>query len=144
MNENKKEDLKQRIIDEMTVDYKNTLEKSFNLAKQFIRITKDGKVDVLFKEKLNGKDQVLLYLIGKQYAKEAGFTTTTEVGNEELIEELGVPQGSLLPWLKWLREENKIKQSKKGRYVHHYILNSLIEKTLVRIKKELEKEVEGS
>jgi hypothetical protein len=33
-------------------------------SKQFIRITKDGKVDVLFKDKLIGKEQLLLYLIG--------------------------------------------------------------------------------
>lgn len=143
MTNEKESNLRQRIIDEMTVDYGNTLEKNFELAKQFIRITKDGKIDVLHKEKLNGKDQILLYLIGKLYAKEAGFVATNNVGNEELVNELGVPKGSLFPWLKWLREENKIKQVKKGRYVYHEISENLVERNLKRIKEKLRKEMEG-
>ena len=74
MSNQKENELKKRIIEEMTVDYSNALEKIFDLAKQFIRITKDGKVFILFKDKLSGKEQILLYLIGKLYAKEAGFT----------------------------------------------------------------------
>ena len=62
--------LRKKIIDEMTVNYSNALEKNFDLAKQFIRITQDGKVDILHKEKFGGKEQILLYLIGKLYAKE--------------------------------------------------------------------------
>ena len=109
-----------------------------------IRITKDGKVDILFKDKLSGKDQVLLYLIGKLYAKEAGFVATDDVGNEELINELGVPKGSLFPWLKWLRDENKIKQIKKGRYSYHSIPEYLVEKTLKRIEGTLKRKIGGS
>ena len=93
---------------------------------------------------MNGKDQVLLYLIGKLYAKEAGFASTDEVGNEELINELGVPKGSLFPWLKWLRDDNKIKQIRKGRYAYHSIPEYLVEKTLKRIEGELKKKVGGS
>lgn len=139
MDSNEESNLRQRIIDEMTVDYSNTLEKNFELAKQFIRITKDGKVDVLFKDTLNGKDQILLYLVGKLYAKEAGFVASNDVGNEELVNELGVPKGSLFPWLKWLREENKVKQIKKGRYTYHSIPESLVEKTLKRIEEKTKK-----
>ena len=127
----------------MTVDYASALEKNFNLAKQFIRITKDGKVDILFKDKISGKDQILLYLIGKLYAKEAGLTTTDDVGNKELMGELGIPKGSLLPWLKDLRDKNRIKQIKKGRYTHHYIPVSLVERTLKNLDKKLKKNVEG-
>ena len=134
-----KDSLKKKIIEEMTVDYSNALEKDFDLAKQFIRITKDGKVDVLSKDKLNGKEQLLLYLIGKLYAKEAGFAATDDVGNNELLNELGIPLGSLLPWLKELREENKIKQIKKGKYTHHSISVNWIEKTLKHIEKKMKK-----
>jgi len=42
------------------------------------------------------------------YAKEAELTPTDDAGNKELMDELGVPKGSLLPWLKDLRDENKI------------------------------------
>jgi len=142
MAENIKNNLKQKIIDEMTVDYSNALEKHFDLAKQFIRITKDGKVDVLHKDKLNGKEQILLYLIGKLYAKEAGFSVTDDVGNSEFLNELGIPKGSLLPWLKELRDGDKIKPIKKGKFTHHTISLNTVEKTLKSIEIKIKKYVE--
>lgn len=136
-----KEKLKQRILKEMTATYSGTLEKNFDLAKQFIRITKDGKVDVLFKEKLSGIEKILLYLIGKLYAKEAGYAPVDEVGNKELMDELGIPLGSLLPWLKELRDKNKIKQIKKGRRTFHTIPINLVERTLRIIERKVRKGV---
>jgi len=136
---NEKENLKKRILEEMTVDYSNALEKNFDLAKQFIRITQDGKVDVIVKDKVSGKEKILLYLIGKLYAKEAGFSPTDDVSNKELMDELGIPEGSLLPWLKELRDKNKIKQIKKGRTVHHRIPINVVERTLRSIERKLKK-----
>lgn len=141
MQRQKKNNLKQRIIEEMSADYSSALEKNFDLAKQFVRVTKDGKVDILFKGQLAGKDQILLYLIGKLYAREAGFTTTDDAGNKELMEELGLPTGSLLPWLKQLRDKNRIKQVRRGRYVHHIIPVNLVERTLKGLEKKLRKSV---
>lgn len=139
MTENKENTLKKRIIEEMTVDYANALEKDFDLAKQFIRITKAGKVDILLKDKLNGTEQILLYLIGKMYAKEAGLSSNDDVGNKELMNELGVPKGSLLPWLKNLRDENKIKPIKRGQYTHHNISINFIEKILKSVENKIKK-----
>ena len=133
-------DLKKKIIEEMTADYANALEKNFDLAKQLIRITKDGKVDVVVKDKLTGKQNILLYLIGKMYAKEAELTTTNDVGNQELMDELGVPKGSLLPWLKDLRDENRINTATKGKYTFHTIASNVLEKTLKEILKKATKE----
>ena len=141
MDKQKENGLKKMIIEEMTVDYSNALEKNFDLAKQFIRITKNGKVDILFKDKLSGKEKILLYLIGKLYAKEAGFAATDDVGNKELMDELGTPKGSLLPWLKDLRDKNKIKQVKKGRYTHHSIPVNLVERTLKSTERKLKKSI---
>ncbi len=132
--------LKQKIIEEMTVDYANALEKNFNLAKQLTRITKDGKVDVIVKDKLTGKENILLYLIGKLYAKEAELTAMNDVGNQELMDELGVPKGSLFPWLKDLREENKINQITRGGYTYHAIALNVLEKTLKEAIKKVNKE----
>ena len=129
-------DLRQKILDEMRVDHANALERNFELAKQFIRITSEGKVDVLVKDRLIGTQQILLYLIGKLYSKEANLAPTEFVGNKELTEELGIPMGSLLPWLKELRDQNKIKSPKTG---FHQISASLIEKTLNDIEKKINK-----
>ena len=133
------ENLKKRIHEEMTVDYSNSLEKNFDLAKQFIRVTKEGKIDVIIKDKVTGKEQLLLYMIGKLYAKEAGFSPTDDVGNKELMDELGIPKGSLLPWLKGLRDDNKVKQVKKGKNVYHVILISVVEKVLKAVEKKMQK-----
>jgi hypothetical protein len=132
-------DFKTRIRGEMMVDYASALEKNFDLAKQLLRITSGGKVDLQFKEKLTGQQQILLYLIGKLYAKEAGLVETDDVANKELMSELGIPEGSLLPWLKDLREKKKIKQVKRGRYTHHSIFINVIEKTLRDIEKKMKK-----
>ena len=139
MNKQNNFDLRRKIIEEMTADYSSALEKHFDLAKQFIRITKDGKVDVLFKNKLTGTESILLYLIGKMYAKEAGLAPSSDVGNKELMDELGVPKGSLLPWLKQLRDTNQIKQVKAGRYTNHVVALNIVEKTLIGIGSKLSK-----
>lgn len=141
MDKKKASNLKDRIIEEMTVDYATALEKNFDLAKQFARITKEGKVEVQFKDKLTGKDQILLYLIGKLYGKEAGLAATDDVANKELMDELGIPDGSLLPWLKDLREKKKIKQIKRGRYTYHSVSLNVVEKTLNSIEKRLKKNI---
>lgn len=130
---------RKRIIEEMTTDYSNALEKNFELAKRFIRITKDGKVDVLVKAKVTGKESILLYLIGKLYANEAEFAETGNAGNKELMDELGIAEGSLLPWLKDLRDGNQIKQVRKERYVYHFIPVNLVEKALKAVELKLQK-----
>jgi len=134
-----KESLKQRIITEMTVEYAGVLEKNFDLAKQFIRITRDGKVDILVKDKLSGKDRLLLYLIGKLYAKEAGLSPSDCVSNKEFMTELGIPEGSLLPWLMDLRKKPGIKQTKEEKQVVHYVPIHLVEPLLKATEKKLKK-----
>ena len=135
----KEVDFKRRILAEMTVSYSSNLEKNFELAKQFIRLTPEGTVDVLVRDKLPGKEQILLYLVGKMYAKEAGYVTDENVGNNELLERLGFPVGSLLPFLKELRDENLIRQVKRENNVHHDVPPALVEEILNSVNKKLGK-----
>ena len=137
----KQSGLKKRIIEEMTVDYSTALEKNFDTAKLFVRVTKEGKIDVTVKEKISGQDQLLLYLIGKLYAKEVGFSTTDDVGNKEFIDELGIPLGSLSSWLKRLRDKNKIRSVKRGKNIHHTIPINTVERTLKMIGKKIKKTI---
>jgi len=136
---NTKENLKKKILEEMTVDYAKVLEQNFDLAKQLVRLAKDGEVEILVREKLSGQEKILLYLIGKLYAKEAGLTSTDEVGNKELMERLGIPLGSLLPWLKTLRDENRIKQIERDRYTYHSIPINLVDRTLREIMEKVKR-----
>ena len=137
MNDTKNYILKKRIAEEMMDDYSGALERNFELTKQLLRVTKEGKVNVLFKEDLTGEEKIILYLIGKLYAKEGGFVEKHEVDNKELMDELGIPKGSLLPWLKNLRDKKTVKQMKKGRNVFHTVPINLVEKTLKNIEEKL-------
>jgi hypothetical protein len=137
MDKQKGNSLKERIIDEMTVNHSDALEKNFILAKQFIRITKDGKVDVLVKDKVTGLEAILLYLIGKLYAKEAELVPTDDVGSKELMNELGIPEGSLGRWLKDLRDTNKVTKVSRGKYTHHAVALNVVERSLKYIEKKL-------
>jgi hypothetical protein len=53
------------------------------------------------------------------------------------MDELGIPKGSLLPWLKNLRDKKTVKQMKTGRNVFHTVPINLVEKTLKNIEKKL-------
>lgn len=130
-------ELKKRILDEMTIKHSAILSESFDLAKQCVRLREDGYVDLLVKDKLGGKDQILLYLIGKMYAKEAGLTTDENVGTTELLDQLGVPEGSLFPWLKELRDSNQIRQVKRENNVYHTVLPARVHEILTAIQKKL-------
>ena len=137
-------DLRKRILEEMTADHSSALERNFDLAKQFLRITREGKVEVQFKDQLTGQEQILLYLIGKLYAKEAGVTTTDDAENKELMDELGVPKGSLLPWIKALRDKGRIKTVRKKRYTHHTVALNFVETTLKSVERKTKKATGGS
>lgn len=137
------ENLRKRILKEMTMDYSKVLEDNFDLAKQFIRLSKEGEVEILVKEEVTGLEKILLYLIGKLYAREAGIASSDEVGNEEFLENLGIPQGSLLPWLKSLRDENKIRQITRDRHTYHTIPISLVGETLKKIAEKLKPKKSG-
>ena len=134
---NEDADLKARILAEMTSEYSNILDRNFDLAKKFIRLSREGKVEVIHKDKLNGPDQIVLYLIGKLYAKEAGLSESDDVGSKELLNELGILENSLWPWLKELRDNNIIKQKKIGKFKNHYIPINLVERYLKEINKKV-------
>jgi len=124
------EDLKKRVLGEMTVDHRGALERNFELAKKHVKITQDGKVELIHKDRMGGKPQIVMYMIGKLYAKEAGLAEAEDVGNEELTTELGIPGGSLRPWLAELRKENKVRAAKRGRYTYHAVQLHVVEKEL--------------
>lgn len=128
------ESLQNKIMAEMVSDHNSALERNFDLAKELLKITKNGTVEVIEKNKYTGEELILLYLVGKCYAKEAGFSKSTGVTNQELKDELGKSEGSIFPWLKNLRDSNKIRQNKDLSPIEHYIPINLIEYTLIKLK----------
>ena len=138
------DELKAKILAEMTVDHSDALEKNYPLAKQFMRITKEGKVDVIVKDKVGGTDKIALYLIGKRYAQRAGLASSEYVKNTELCSELGIIQGSLLPWMKTLRDSNIVEQgAREGNEVSHAIAMSAVERMLKSVSAKLKSKQGG-
>ncbi len=125
-------DLASRIRSEMTVDYANALERCFDIAKRMVRITNEGKVYLLQKERLTGEDRILLYLIGKLYAKEGGLAASEDVSNEEIANELGMRMGSIFPWTMNLRKKGKIRTQTKDGISYHAVNINLVEPELNR------------
>jgi len=143
MNKGEESDLKSRILQEMVVDHSGTLERNLDLAKRFISITTAGKVEIVCKAKLIDKEKILLYLVGKQYAKTAELAEREHVGNKELANELGIPHDTIRRRLKDLRDEKKISQLKEGKHVFHCIPENLVQRTLKAIEeKHVKKSVE--
>lgn len=129
--------LKKRILEEMTVKHSAILTESFELAKQYVRVMEDGYVEVLVKDRVTGKEQILLYLVGKLYAREAGLATDEMVGTAELLDRLGIPEGSLFPWLKELRDNNQIRQVKRENNVFTSVPPARVQEILTSIQKKL-------
>lgn len=102
----------------MTVTEIDSLARNKEKVKQLIGITTDGKI--IFKmdtTKLLAKETICLYMIGKVYAKIAGYIDAETVTNKELIEALRLPEGTIGYTLKELRDEKLIIAEKTG--VHH-------------------------
>jgi hypothetical protein len=118
--------LRNRIRSEMLAEHQDALARNFELAKSLLRITASGKVEVLANEKFGGKQRVLLYLIGKVYAKEAELADSEFVTNKEFSEQLGIPENSLRPWLSELRDDVLVVHRRDGATVRHAISMSRI------------------
>ncbi|MBI2583228.1 MAG: hypothetical protein HYW25_01045 [Candidatus Aenigmarchaeota archaeon] len=139
MTEKKK--LKERIAEEMLEDYGGALERNFELAQKVMRLTRDGRVHITIdKSKLTGKELIQLYLIGKLYAKEGGIVESAAVSNKELMEELGIVQGSVLPWTKELRDAGRIKPTASGVHeIHLHVVEGFLKSILSKLKSILSK-----
>jgi len=62
-------------------------------------------------------------MIGKSYAQIAGYSDTEAVTNKELVESLGLPEGTIRNSLKALRDDRLIIAERTG--VHHILHNQV-------------------
>ncbi|MBN2095491.1 MAG: hypothetical protein JW727_05565 [Candidatus Aenigmarchaeota archaeon] len=124
--------LAEKIKAEMITTHEDALERGYDMAKRLVGITMKGLVDVKEKDRLSGKEKIMTYLIGAQYSKRAGLRESAAVSNEELCTEMGLPQGSVLPWTKMLREEGVIESEplSDGKRMGHVIKANQIERKL--------------
>ena len=126
--------LKEKILDEMTIEHTSILEKNFSVAKELIQITTQGKIKIRIRSGLTNREEIILYLIGKRYAHEAELAESESVGNKELSNELGMPEGSVRGTMKELRDTRVVKRIEVEKNITHSIYLHEIESALEQIK----------
>ena len=117
----------------MLVQHSDVIEKNYMIAKEYIGITKEGKVDVKNKESLILEDQILLYLIGKLYSERAELSSTHKVSRQELLNELGISENSIGAIIKRLKDKKLVISTKQGVEAFFEIKKNEVEKTLKRL-----------
>jgi transcription initiation factor IIE alpha subunit len=103
---------------ELMADETDELNVNKDRIKQLIRLTDEGTV-LIENRKMTSREQIGLYYIGVAYAKVAGLRQTDQVTNKEIAEKLGMPEGTVHPKIKELRDEYFIEASGDGHRINY-------------------------
>lgn len=106
--------LEDRINDEMVVDGESFLEEYFDDAKQLFRIFQDGSLDVRedFAE-APWKEQMLIHLIGRRYAFEAGKADSPTLAYSYFYARLDVGESTIRHHMNELQEEHIVEKDEE-------------------------------
>ena len=107
------EELADWVKKEMMSDDADELNRNKERVKEYIRLTSDGGV-IITRRGLTARLEIALYYIGLAYAKVAGLREDDVVSNKEIAERLGLPDGTVHPKIKELRDGHYIEQVKDG------------------------------
>jgi hypothetical protein len=127
--------LGQKVQQKLTVDEDELLDSQLDALRNYIGLTKDGKV--VFKvdrSKLSQRHRILLYAIGKYLAHEAGYASEPHVTIEELVNELGLGYTVTTARCSELRREGLLLSIERGAY--RVLLRQAIEKVLAELSQE--------
>lgn len=111
---------------ELMADDADELSANKDRIKQLIRLTDDGAV-LIENRKMTSRDQIGLYYIGVAYAKVAGLRQTDQVTNKEIAERLGMPEGTVHPKIKELRDGYFIEASADGHRINYARLGRFLD-----------------
>jgi len=107
------DDLREWIKRELVGDPAEELAKHKERVKNLLRLTPEGKV-IIKRANLPARSLVALYYIGAAYAKIGGLRDDDSVSNKEIIEVLNLPEGTVHPKVKELRDGHLITAVKDG------------------------------
>jgi len=118
MNESSEdEEMREWVRKNMAADPTNVLREYRERAAKFIGVAGDGSVVVKAGEKWGARDRIAAYLLGKQYAVAGGLATDPVVANQELVVSLGIPDNTVAPRVKELRDSRLVTAVENGRHV---------------------------
>ncbi len=109
-------DLNRWIDEHMTADPPNVLWDHKERASKFVGVARDGSVRVVDGTSAAGR-KILAYFVGAQYAASRGLRTDGSVQNHELVEKLGIPDGTVKPRVKEFRDSRMIEVVEEGRHI---------------------------
>lgn len=115
-------DLKDWIAKEMTVDIASELAKYKERVKDLIQLTTTGDV-IIKKSNLTAKQRILIYLIGKVFSKVVGYSASDTATNKELMEAIGLKEGTVKFNLFDLRNEGLLNSPEEG--VHQFKVGNI-------------------
>jgi hypothetical protein len=129
MNEN---DLGEWIRQKMTVDDNQILNENKDIISTLVGLSPEGKVMLkVVRERFNGRQIVLLYLVGKLYSKVAGYSQERSASNSEIINETGLPSGTVGRCLLELHKQGYVRDGSNG---GHELVPSSIPSILASLK----------
>ena len=134
----KKEDLKEKLKRELLLEEEITSEQ-LERIKRFIRLTNKGQVVfVVPREKLPLRDQILLYLLGKKLAQEAGLADKDSASIEEVGNGLGVDYFQVAARLSDLKTQHYVLAAERGEYI---VILERLNEILDRLEKLIQEKV---
>lgn len=121
--------LKEWIRREMTLEKTDILLQAKERVAALLGVSTDGAVAFRLSSdqlsKLDAKERILLYLIGKLFAKAAGYSADDTATNSELVVNLGMAEGTVKSQLSALRNSRFINPVRPG--IHSIARNRLLE-----------------
>jgi hypothetical protein len=91
-------------------DRNQYMERYSSLTKRFVSINGQGEISIIVEG--SDKERILLYLIGKLYARKDGLVPSEFVDRSELVQKLGIPETYLLELLKELGNKQLISRNR--------------------------------
>ena len=107
------EELAAWIKQELMSEEADELNRNKERLKGLVKLTSDGSV-IITRRGLTSRLEIGLYYVGLTYAKIASLRPDDSAPNKELTEKLGLPEGTVHPKIKELRDEHYIEPTKDG------------------------------
>ena len=104
------------IAENMTADPADVLKGERERAAKFVSVAKDGSVVLKPNDKFTARQKTLAVFVGKLYSEAAGYSTDAVVTYPDLASTLNLPDGTIRPMVKELRDDRLIESVENGRH----------------------------
>ena len=127
-----KKDILKRLIYEEELEFENLVPK----VEKLVKIKKNGSPVIVCNEnKLTQKEIMMLYIIGKFFAKQLGLSETESAFNKEIAEAYGLKDNVVGARITELKDDKYIEKISTGEHkVSTVKLEEFLDKLLAKLK----------